>query len=365
MSQSRKLSTLVVSLAALIGTIALQAQTVYVANNNDHTISVIDGATNTVTATISLPTAPFALAASPDGSRVYAGDLDVDPFSSATIYVIDTSTNSVINTLSTGTGSASSLAVTPDGNTIYATDHHAGHAVRINVATGQVIADFPGLADNAVVTLPNGAAAYAGNADTSTVSAVSTATNTVTATIPVTGFSQQVQQFAATPDGAFVWAPRANANALSIISTATNTVTATIPVPNLPFGVAITPDGKFAYVTQSDFFGGVSVIDTATHAVVATIPAETENPLFAAVSPDGAFVYVSNFEDSSVWVISTATNAIVAKVPVGLRPAGIVVVMPSAGPTSKEQCKNGGWMTFTNPTFKNQGDCVSYFNHLP
>ncbi len=29
-------------------------------------------------------------------------------------------------------------------------------------------------------------------------------------------------------------------------------------------------------------------------------------------------------------------------------------------PTSKDQCKNGGWQNYTNPTFKNQGDCVSY-----
>jgi hypothetical protein len=29
-------------------------------------------------------------------------------------------------------------------------------------------------------------------------------------------------------------------------------------------------------------------------------------------------------------------------------------------PTSKDECKNGGWQTFNNPTFKNQGDCVSY-----
>lgn len=28
--------------------------------------------------------------------------------------------------------------------------------------------------------------------------------------------------------------------------------------------------------------------------------------------------------------------------------------------TSKEQCKNGGWKNFTNPTFKNQGQCVSF-----
>ncbi|MES2213287.1 MAG: hypothetical protein V4473_00425 [Patescibacteria group bacterium] len=28
-------------------------------------------------------------------------------------------------------------------------------------------------------------------------------------------------------------------------------------------------------------------------------------------------------------------------------------------PTSKDQCKKGGWMDF-NGKFKNQGDCVSY-----
>jgi hypothetical protein len=31
-----------------------------------------------------------------------------------------------------------------------------------------------------------------------------------------------------------------------------------------------------------------------------------------------------------------------------------------AAPTSKDECKNGGWATFTNPQFKSQGDCVSY-----
>ena len=32
---------------------------------------------------------------------------------------------------------------------------------------------------------------------------------------------------------------------------------------------------------------------------------------------------------------------------------------PSTGPTNKDQCKNYGWQTFTNPSFKNQGQCVS------
>lgn len=32
----------------------------------------------------------------------------------------------------------------------------------------------------------------------------------------------------------------------------------------------------------------------------------------------------------------------------------------TAPPASKDDCKKGGWSSFNNPTFKNQGDCVSY-----
>jgi hypothetical protein len=35
----------------------------------------------------------------------------------------------------------------------------------------------------------------------------------------------------------------------------------------------------------------------------------------------------------------------------------------TGGPTSKAQCKQGGWKSFTDPSFKNQGQCVSWFNH--
>jgi hypothetical protein len=38
-----------------------------------------------------------------------------------------------------------------------------------------------------------------------------------------------------------------------------------------------------------------------------------------------------------------------------------VTQVPLVGPpTSKDQCKNGGWQSFNNPSFKNQGQCVSF-----
>lgn len=38
----------------------------------------------------------------------------------------------------------------------------------------------------------------------------------------------------------------------------------------------------------------------------------------------------------------------------------VVEPEPVGPPTDKNECKNGGWTTFNNPTFKNQGQCVSY-----
>jgi hypothetical protein len=40
-----------------------------------------------------------------------------------------------------------------------------------------------------------------------------------------------------------------------------------------------------------------------------------------------------------------------------------VDVAPPTTPTDKDECKKGGWMTFTAPVFKNQGQCVSFTNH--
>jgi hypothetical protein len=37
---------------------------------------------------------------------------------------------------------------------------------------------------------------------------------------------------------------------------------------------------------------------------------------------------------------------------------------PALTPSTKDECKSDGWMTFNAPAFKNQGDCVSYVQTL-
>ncbi|MEX0999561.1 MAG: IPTL-CTERM sorting domain-containing protein [Thermodesulfobacteriota bacterium] len=119
-----------------------------------------------------------------------------------------------------------------------------------------------------------------------------------------------------------------NADTVSVIDTSTNTVINTIPVGMRPTGVAVTPDGMFVYVNNSND-GTVSVIRTSTNTVVDTVPVGMA-PEGVAVTPDGMFVYVADFDDDTVSVIRTSTNTVVDTVPVWYTPFsfGIFIIPP-------------------------------------
>lgn len=81
-----------------------------------------------------------------------------------------------------------------------------------------------------------------------------------------------------------------NPNTIAVIDTTTNTVTATIPITGTG-EMVVSPSGKFVYAISP---GGVSVINTATKTVVATIPV-TQYAQWLATSPDGSLLYVSDY----------------------------------------------------------------------
>ena len=124
-----------------------------------------------------------------------------------------------------------------------------------------------------------------------------------------------------------------SSSSVSVIDTATNTVTATVEMFQ-PVGVAITPDGTRAYVTNSSAtFGSVSVIDTATNTVTATV-GTGPNAQSLAITPDGAHVYVACFGANSISVIDTATNTVSATIGVGLSPVGVAIAPGPLNPTT-------------------------------
>ena len=81
--------------------------------NGSNTVSVIDTATNTVTATVNVGSDPVGVAVNPDGTKVYVTNSDGNNVS-----VIDTATNTVTATVNVGNGPFG-VAVNPDGTKVY------------------------------------------------------------------------------------------------------------------------------------------------------------------------------------------------------------------------------------------------------
>jgi YVTN family beta-propeller protein len=183
--------------------------------------------------------------------------------------------------------------------------------------------------------------AYITNVLDNSVSVVNTATNTVTATIPVGAVPTGV---AVTPDGSKVYVTNFESNSVSVIDTASNMVIDTIASvgPSRPVGVAVTPDGGRVYVTDQGFQptdATVSVINTATNTVIAMIPVGIE-PSGVAVTPDSSKVYVVNTRDNTVSAIATATDSVIATIPVGSNPVafGVFIQPRFAGTPGKANC---------------------------
>ena len=303
------------------------AGTVYVTNQSDGTVSVIDEATSAVTATIPVGTNPYGVAVDPAAGTVYVTNQSDD-----TVSVIDEATSAVTATIPVGYAPRG-VAVDPAAGTVYVTNYDGASSTVsvIDAATNTVTATIPVDSNpDGVAVDPAAGTVYVTRPFGGTVSVIDAAINAVTAIIPV----------AAGPDGVAVdpaagtvyvasYGNGGNAGTVSVIDEATSTVTVPIPVGAGPDGVAVDPAAGTVYVTNN-VDGTVSVIDAATNAVTATIPDRAE-PYGVAVDPATHTAYVTNLYRGTVSVISASPTAPPLAAPSGLT---ATVAGPVSGPPS-------------------------------
>jgi YVTN family beta-propeller protein len=174
------------------------AGTVYVANTGGATVSVIDAVTNAVTATITIPHSPdaladpYAVAVDPAAGTVYV--TGKNPGSSGLVSVIDVATNAVTATISVGQV-PEGVAVDPAAGTVYVTDEFQSTVSLIDVATSTVTATISVGHPIGVAVDPAAGTVYVagdggGPCQGACVSVIDAATNTVIDTVP--GISQGV-----------------------------------------------------------------------------------------------------------------------------------------------------------------------------
>jgi YVTN family beta-propeller protein len=289
----------------------------YVANFDDNTVSIINGATNTVTAMM-VGVNPFSVAAG-------NGNVYVTNFGSNTVSVI--SGTSVIATIPVG-AYPTGIAIDSTTGNVYV-GSYTGNTVSVISGTS-VIATIP------VGITPLGVAAgngnvYVTNFGSNTVSVISATTNTVTATIPVGDYPNGVTFDSAKGN---VYVTNFARNNVAVINGTTNTVTATIPVGANPYGITNGNGNVYVANYASNY---VSIINDTTNSVSGTMNG-LSNPTWLAFDSSNGSVYVVNSVLNSVSVFSVSADPVITTPP------------PTPGPTS-----TGGNSTGGNPT----GDTIA------
>lgn len=147
-----------------------------------------------------------------------------------------------------------------------------------------------------VLLLPAAQAApkgYAGLFKDNSVAVFDTSRNTVISRIPIPPGPEGVL---ATPSGNKVYVASSGATTVSVIDTSSDKVVGTIEVGKDPQGMAITPDGRRLLVCIGDADRVVS-IDTRTDRVTGSVP--VMKPHSVAITPDGRTAYVGSQQPSS------------------------------------------------------------------
>ncbi len=225
------------------------------------------------------------------------------------------------------------LALSPDGRVLYATDIADNRLDLYDVTGGAprlLRTVNVGLFPVHVAFGQGGRFAYVSDFQGAAVSVVDVAEGKVIKTIPTPAGPHGLT---ASPDGRYIYVACLNGQALAVIDTTTNSLAQTLVLPANahPYSVVSSKDGRYLYITDN-FFGRVLVVDTTrlndpAQAVVGDAPAG-QTPVLLAIAPDGKRLYVTN-SGGNLSVLDLTSDPthpqLVATVPVGRSPHGVAV----------------------------------------
>lgn len=237
--------------------------------------------------------------------------------------VLDTERNQLLSAPIPVQDSAD-IAITFDGSRGLVTNGNSDSVTIVDVRSNQVIGSVPaGNEPGGIAIAPDGNAYIANGQGAVTV--LDTRTGTVAATIPLPIPSGG--QVAVTPDGRTVYALHGGLTRenISVIDTQSRVVGSLDSGGTNPTDIAISPDGKLAYVVNFES-GTVSVIDTQKNELVGPPIPAGEGANSIAITPDGRTAYVASIGVNSVSVVDLQSRQMVgAPIPVGDFPSGIAI----------------------------------------
>ena len=105
-----------------------------------------------------------------------------------------------------------------------------------------------------------------------------------------------------------------NSNNIYIMNLSTDTIIKNITGFDNPYGIAISSNDKYAYVTNN-FNGKLSIVNLSTDLILKNITGFI-NPIGITLSSNGKYAYVLNDGNSSISILNLSTDTIIKNIPV-------------------------------------------------
>lgn len=310
---------------------------VYVTNERAGTLSVIDGPSRKVVATVQLGKRPRGLKLSGDGKTLLVAmsgspiagpgvdESKLPPPDKAAdgIGVVDLATLQLTRVIR-GVSDPEQLAVSRDGKKLFIASEDTGTAIIVDATDGHTVASLAvGGEPEGMTTSPDGKVVYVTSEADHRVSVIEVASSRIIRQMDV-GARPRFSAFSR--DGKRAYVSCENDSSISVVDATQHAVIGSIKLDGgplmRPVGLIVSPDGSRLYAATGR--GGLVVaIDTATGKTLGSV-AVGPRPWGISLSPDGKTLFTANGSSNDVTVVDVATLKVESKLAVGDGPWGAV-----------------------------------------
>jgi len=315
---------LIVLLLASVGLAArAAAETIYVSNEQDNTVAVVDGETMTLSATIDVGRRPRGIALSVDKKMLFVAEGDDNR-----IDIVDVAKRRVIGELPSG-ADPEFFVVHPDGKRLFVANENDNLVSVVDIAAGKVIGTVDvGVEPEGMAVSADGRSVACTSETTSMVHLIDAATLELIDNLLV---DTRPRAAAFSADGNQLWVSSEIRGTVTVFDTATRNQTGKVEfeVPGIrregvqAVGIEMARDGATAYVALGPT-NRIAEVDTKTLAV-RRLYLVGQRPWHVALSNDQKRLVSANGNSGDISFIDLDNQEVVKSLPVGRGPWGVVI----------------------------------------
>jgi YVTN family beta-propeller protein len=318
-------------------------------NSAGDNVHIIDPVANKVVAEIKGIEAPHGVVAAPDGSRIYVSEQ-----ANKTLVVIDGKTLQPIKSIQLS-GNPNLIDITPDGRWVYAAialtydDYSEFPQIKAGPSGGVDVIDTTSLTNVKTISIrggihdlnvtPDGKFVIAGTSrgarpPANNMIVIDTATKEISWRLLMSP-APSPMAISTNPDGStkMIYAQSGGPNAFSVIDFAAQAKVNEVKLPELPaekqnrhgppspsHGIWVTSDQK-TLVIISRLNSALYTYSLADLKLAGTVPLSGKGAGWLVVTPDDKFAYVANEHTNNVSVVDLKELKEIALIPAGFAPA--------------------------------------------